>query len=510
MPLLIIMGHTALGTSFYIAFAFLEKEEEEDFVWVLEMLKALYKHIGLKNPEVIVTDRDLALMNAIATVFETTVNLLCIWHINMNVLKNCKPAFDTEEAWKEFYNAWGKVVQADFGDDFNIAWRALKQQYRNTHMEEVNYLKDTWLTHHRHRFCKAWTNLNTHFDTLTTSRVEGGHRVLKSVLNTSTGDLLAVVDGIELLLNRQYETYTHKLAQEKIKVAYKLPRDLMRDLIGRVSPHALSKIYSQYELMKLADKEPRNLKECTRTFVTTMGLPCSHMIREASEGEEKKLLLEDVHPHWRFKKPESSRLTPTNDFFSDPQPESSELSKRPFYEPPPETFDDSATDSLPDVDELIRNRTRLDSPIASSISEDNDLNDLLNIAEPEIAKAKGRPRGSQNKKGTMTRAEKKAAKSTKRDLSGFEHVEREYEARVKRAKKNTNGQVKKNITSQAKKGRDRGEVNREERSRGGGRRVATTTASQSTTSMITRAGAKASKPMELSSNTESSDDEAEG
>ena len=111
-------GHTALGTSFYIAFAFLESEEEVDFIWVLEKLKALYRHLGLRDPCVIVIDRDLVLMNAIAIVFAMAVILLCIWHINMNVLKHCKPAFYTQEKWEIFYNAWRKVVQAPNEDEY--------------------------------------------------------------------------------------------------------------------------------------------------------------------------------------------------------------------------------------------------------------------------------------------------------------------------------------------------------------------------------------------------------
>ena len=509
MPLLIIMGHTALGTSFCIGFAFLEKEEEEDFTWVMEHLKALYRHLGLKDPEVIVTDRDLALMNAIATVFASSANLLCVWHVNTNVLKNCKPAFDTEEKWKEFEAAWQQVVNADFGDDFNTAWRILRQPYGKDYEAEVIYLKDTWLRRHRHRFCKAWTNLVTHFNTTTTSRVEGGHRVLKSVLKTSTGDLLTVVDGIELILNRQYTAWTHKLAQEKMKVAYRLPRDLMRDLIGRVSPYALSKVYDQYTKVKRADKDPEEheLKECGRLFMTTMGLPCAHVIKANMEAEEQKLLLEDVHPHWRFKKSETSLLTPTNNFFSDSLPTE-------IYEAPPERFDDSFSESseafddfaddselLPEVGTLLNDRrNRIVSQLASSaaflVSEDAELNDLLNIAEPSVAKAKGRPRGSQNKKGIMTRAEKKAARFTKRDLSGFEHVEREYEARAKRAKKNTTGEATRGRRGRGGGGRGGG-------GRGGGGRAATTATSRPTTPMTTRAGANASRPMELSSNTES-------
>ena len=41
-------------------------------------------------PVVIVTDRDLALMNAMKTVFPECTNLLCKSHINKNVKAKCK------------------------------------------------------------------------------------------------------------------------------------------------------------------------------------------------------------------------------------------------------------------------------------------------------------------------------------------------------------------------------------------------------------------------------------
>ena len=112
IPLLVIIGSTSLNSNFYIAFAFIEKEEEEDFMWVFEQLKLLYRTLGLKDLGIIMTDRDLTLMNAIAAQYPSVFHLLYIWHINKNVLKNCKPAFATEEDWEEFLGAWYRVVYA--------------------------------------------------------------------------------------------------------------------------------------------------------------------------------------------------------------------------------------------------------------------------------------------------------------------------------------------------------------------------------------------------------------
>lgn len=271
-----------------------------------------------------------------------------------------------------------------------------------------------------------------HFNTATTFRVESRHRVLKHTLKTSTEDLTAVVDGIEKILTKQYEAHKHDLAQTKMKIPTKLPRELMRNLLGQVSPYALLKIYEQYLLMKLAKKKPEEheWKPCQKIFATTMSLSCAHVIVAALKTEEKKLLLEDVHPHWRFKKPDSCLLTSTRTFVSDPPsnppPVSSEsnLSSSSFSSDP---------DLLSNADDLIHGR--IESPLVFEPKKNSDLENLRNVAEPKIAKAKGIPSISLNKKELMTQAEKKAARSTKRDLSEFEHVERELAARAKRTKK---------------------------------------------------------------------------
>ncbi len=73
LPLLNITGITGLGTSFYLAFAFIKAEAERDITWVLEQLAKI-----LPRPlNVFVTDRDLALMNALSAVFPSSAHLFC-------------------------------------------------------------------------------------------------------------------------------------------------------------------------------------------------------------------------------------------------------------------------------------------------------------------------------------------------------------------------------------------------------------------------------------------------
>ena len=96
MPLCIISGVTPMNTIFYTGFCFLSSKTTENYIWLLKMLKKLYKSLDIPDPIVIVTDAEVRLICAISEVFTTdTRHLLCIWHINNNVTAQCKKWFNT-------------------------------------------------------------------------------------------------------------------------------------------------------------------------------------------------------------------------------------------------------------------------------------------------------------------------------------------------------------------------------------------------------------------------------
>jgi hypothetical protein len=63
MPLLNIVGITGENKSFYSCFAFIRNEQETHYEWALLQFKNLFK--GGQVPEVIITDKDKALRNAL-------------------------------------------------------------------------------------------------------------------------------------------------------------------------------------------------------------------------------------------------------------------------------------------------------------------------------------------------------------------------------------------------------------------------------------------------------------
>ncbi len=96
MPLLQIIGSTTLGSMFFVAFYFLSFKTTESYGFALHCLKSMYQSIDLQ-PETmlksVITNKDDAFNAAILAHLPFMYHFLCIWHINMNVMKKCKPIF---------------------------------------------------------------------------------------------------------------------------------------------------------------------------------------------------------------------------------------------------------------------------------------------------------------------------------------------------------------------------------------------------------------------------------
>ena len=141
MPLLVIAGHTSIGTTFIVALAFLSGEDAEDYKWVLEQVKKVYFSLALDDPIAIVTDREKGLIKAINDIYPQSHHCLCVWHVKMNVKRNCRASFESEDAYEEFLEAWKKVIYAFTKDACIDAWNELAAKYDNeAHGGDVAYL----------------------------------------------------------------------------------------------------------------------------------------------------------------------------------------------------------------------------------------------------------------------------------------------------------------------------------------------------------------------------------
>ena len=302
MPLLNIVGITSFNTTFYSCFVFMKGEERDDYQWALTHVAHLFD--GISKPGVIVTDRELALMNALEIIFPDSANLLCVWHINKNILKNCKPQFPKEteneenDEWQLFLAKWNDVVQSITEDEFNEKWQAFCFTYANkSHV--ITYLENIWIPW-KEKFVKAWTNEFLHLGITVTSCVKGAHSTLKTYLQVSTGDLYRVHMAISLMVTNKKKEINSMIASDRIHLpifAHNNP--LYANIKGKVSTFALKKINEQYQKATHATTQ-KPLLPCTGSFSKTMGLPCAHYIQHLDNNQG--LILDNIHKHWSIQK----------------------------------------------------------------------------------------------------------------------------------------------------------------------------------------------------------------
>lgn len=168
-PLLEIIGITSTNLTFAVGFAYLEAEKTDNYRWALEKLKGLF--IKQDNvPQVILTDRELALINAIEIVFPHSVNLLCTWHINKNVSGRCgvHVSKDMREMVK---NLWQNIVYSSDEVEYQQRLNELEQACVNS-KKFFDYVNNIWLTPHKEKFVAAWTNKVMHLGNTTTNRYD--------------------------------------------------------------------------------------------------------------------------------------------------------------------------------------------------------------------------------------------------------------------------------------------------------------------------------------------------
>src|SRR5205809_5588886 len=147
MPLLNIVGSTNLNNTFFIACVFLGEESTEDYIWAMEALKSVLEQPGFTFPSIIVTDQELALINAVCLVFLSAKRVLCVWHVEKNVLSNVSSYFGEgeEDKQNEFMKAWAKVLSSGSQLDYEENWDTLYNTYWTDYSDLVVYLQDTWL-----------------------------------------------------------------------------------------------------------------------------------------------------------------------------------------------------------------------------------------------------------------------------------------------------------------------------------------------------------------------------
>lgn len=209
MPLCIFNGVSACNKSFYIGFAFLQHEDKDSYHWVLSKVLELFRRVGVEEgPKVVLTDKEDALIAGLEQAMPASYHILCVWHINKNILARAAKFFPRPDEIQSWMDLWYKVCQAPTLAEYEkarmelqTAEPALIRDHRDSLFEYVDreYLANGINEKH----CQHWTNRITHFNKRVTSTLQGGHANIKKALERTLGDLPMMARVIREQINNQ-------------------------------------------------------------------------------------------------------------------------------------------------------------------------------------------------------------------------------------------------------------------------------------------------------------------
>ena len=175
------------------------------------------KITSLYHFTMMITDADIVLISVLSTVFSCTNHLLCIWHLQKNVLAYIKNKIYTEmmkknlkqpehetfmnKAITEMQTDWNKILWASIIEKYEQNWALFQTHYSNW-SAIVNYLTNQWISHKK-KIVSVWINKILYYSTMITSWIEDFQEVLKHQLSNSTGNLKNVIDWFLLLLKNK-------------------------------------------------------------------------------------------------------------------------------------------------------------------------------------------------------------------------------------------------------------------------------------------------------------------
>jgi hypothetical protein len=151
LPLLNICGFTSINTTFEIGLCWKINELERSYIWSLSAYKEIKDAAGVPDPEVIVVDRCLALINAIQVVFSRTYIIICRWHVFKNIATNCKRGL-TKIEWTFFEVFISLLFYSNTSEVFEQRWKE---------MGDNRITKETWTAMKKSKFSEDFIQTTT-------------------------------------------------------------------------------------------------------------------------------------------------------------------------------------------------------------------------------------------------------------------------------------------------------------------------------------------------------------
>ncbi|XP_035838222.1 uncharacterized protein LOC110877735 [Helianthus annuus] len=293
MPFVQVVGMTSTGKSFCIAHAVICKERRGNYVWVLERIKSILHECMM--PRVIVTDRELALINACSKVFPNAKRLLCHFHIQQNIARKCKEGFDKED-WGKFMSYWRTLCESSSEPMYKYNLEKMYNRLVVANRESVyDYVYENWLKDYKEMFVYAWTDKCRNFGQRTTNRVESQHANLKRYI-TRGSSLERIARCIIDIVETQYDEIQKSFTESIEKTMNHHRHRMLDNLRGKVSHEALDLL--EKELLRKMDVLRKLNASCGCHMWLSKGLPCACRL-ENYNRTGRIIQLDEIDVFWR-------------------------------------------------------------------------------------------------------------------------------------------------------------------------------------------------------------------
>lgn len=143
MALLEIVGQTCTQKNFHVGFAFLSRETEETYNWVLHQVRGW---CGEQLPKVIITDRELGLLKALPYTIPEAYHMLCIWHVERNIEDNAYRKSRSASVKSDFLAHCYKLFRSQSHETYEEQLRQM-HEFWGDRWGLMEYLSRTWLCH---------------------------------------------------------------------------------------------------------------------------------------------------------------------------------------------------------------------------------------------------------------------------------------------------------------------------------------------------------------------------
>ncbi|OAQ58088.1 MULE transposase domain-containing protein [Pochonia chlamydosporia 170] len=345
MPLVTVVAVSSEKTSMPICYGLLNNEQGASFEWFLKQVSRFQRAGIISSPEVIITDKDDQLRNAIRQFFPNTQLQLCVFHINSNVVlyikKWWKKTNDSEESNLDdnqnnsdaadiqelergnmkvknmkdakfgplparvlqtragLYLLWRYMVYSRSEEEFTQAWRQLQETF--SHQKRIlKYLKDTYLPLKKEWAC-CYTRYYRNFGLITTAPAESNHHSLKTYQLSLRSDLPDVEAATASQTDDKRQLYKDKIQRANATIRNQFSgREWLGQLPLNVTRWALDQLDEIHRLMESSQAPKKMPPPCTGSTKAQYGLPCAHRLLELASQDEP-LKKEDLDPFWHIK-----------------------------------------------------------------------------------------------------------------------------------------------------------------------------------------------------------------